>query len=982
MGDALSAILRSRIILAALAIVLVGGSAAGYYLYSRPSHSPQASIPAAAQPSAPPSIAVGAQTVAQTAAAEFLTVAATNPADNAIGVAANSPIAITFNLPVDPEAVDKSTNILPAVAGTWTQGQTDATAQFTPTANYNAGAPISVVIHSGLASRDGFALASDFQFKFVTQVASNGVLFQAGNDVAKLLNAQSGKTLNITLQTGDQVPPDISIQTYKVSISDVLPALVYDNSGVYPTTPIDTSHFQLIDTKGPFKNQDQFTITQPDGLYLVLATDAGGQYGSMWLDFSKYAILLRQDDQRIIVAGQDLITGDTSPAFNIAFYTLNGKVVGTPQATFSGSAEFPAKYPLGYDLAVATNGDEVVVVPMNAPATDADIKVTQDLSQHSQIYVTTDRAAYANGDTVKFAGVVRVSDDQQYAIPSSTNLVDVWMEGSPNNMVDLKVSANSDGIFSGSFAIPAAAFNSDGSDAIQELYANLAGAPRIYPLSSTVIVALGPHSPTTKLNVSFDKTEYLLKDNITATIAGTTSTGAALANQSVTVTIYSAGHAVAPKEIDTFAQPNTWGYPAGDPLSVKLDATGQATYTFKADIAGIASDLQVTLEVTYGTGAAQALSAKTVVVYQAADEAFLLPSRTAYAVGDQVVAPFVVESRAGDRIPNAPMAYEFDRTVYAGSTSTTTVVAAGSVTTDANGLGVIRASYNGPVDGIQLKVKGNDAAGNTFQDTKWINIAADPSGLVSFNGIDMLVQLAVTQDKIAYKVGDTANLTVTAPANENVLMSLERGRIHTYKWLALKAGDNALPLNITPDLAPGFTLIFSYFRNGAYLSEGLPIPIDNSDRLLKVTVAADKTSYTSGQTAQLTVTVTDSSGKPVAATLLADGYDAIMSSYKLVDQASIGGTFFTPGLRATNGSSSLVGIGNFGGRCGGGGPGDSLAVTLAGKSALWTAGTPTDATTGQATLTVPLAATTERIVVIASTSATSVGQAELDLTVA
>ena len=58
-----------------------------------------------------------------------------------------------------------------------------------------------------------------------------------------------------------------------------------------------------------------------------------------------------------------------------------------------------------------------------------------------------------------------------------------------------------------------------------------------------------------------------------------------------------------------------------------------------------------------------------------------------------------------------------------------------------------------------------------------------------------------------------------------------------------------------------------------------------------------------------------------------------------------------------------------------------LAVTLAGKSALWTAGIPTDATTGQATLTVPLASATVRLVVIASTSATSVGQAELDLTV-
>jgi uncharacterized protein YfaS (alpha-2-macroglobulin family) len=975
----MSAVVRSKILLAALAIVLIGGTAGGYYLYSRSSHTSQSTIPAAARPSAPPSISVGAQTTQKTAAAEFLTIAGTNPAPNATGVAINAPITINFNLPVDAEAVGKSANILPDIAGTWAQGPTDASAVFTPTTDYNAGSPVSMVIHAGLASRDGFALETDFQVGFVTQVV-DGVVFQSGYNVAKVLNAQNGKPVKITLGLGDRVPNDISIQTYKASINDLLSALVYGNDQLYSVTPIDVSRLQLLDTKGPIKNNDQITITQPDGIYLLVASDSRGQFGRMWLDVSKYGVLLRQDDQRIVVAGQDLTTGDSSPTFNLTFYSLKGKVVGTQQASFSGTAEFPAKFPAGYDLAVATSGDEVVVVPMGAPFTDADIKVTQDLSQHPQIYITTDRAAYSKGETVKFAGVVRVSNDQQYAIPANLN-VEVWMEGQPR-LVDLKVVANADGIFSGSFAIPAAAFSADGTDAVQEVYASLVGAPQIYPFSNSVIVALGPHSPAAKLNVSFDKTDYVSKDTVKATITGATNAGAALANQNVTVTIYSADHPVTPKEIQQFANPTTWGTPVKDPFPVKLDATGHAVYSFDANIAGRAADQQVTLEVTYGSGAAQAVSAKTVVVYQGADEVFLLPSRNAYAVGDQVVAPFVVETRAGERILNAPMSYEFDRTVYAGNTSTTTVVLAGTVTTDANGLGVVKATYNGPVDGIVLKVKGNDAAGNTFQDTKWLNIAADVSGLVTLNGIDMLVQLGVTQDKIAYKVGDTANLTVTAPANENVLMSLERGRIHSYKWLALKAGDNALSINITPDLAPGFSIIFTYFRSGAYVSEGLPIPIDNSERLLKVTVAADKASYKVGSTAQLTVTVTDSAGKPVAATLFADAYDALMSSYKLVDKASIGSTFFTPGLRATNGSSSLVGIGNYGGRCGGGGGGDQYAVTLAGKSALWTAGLPTDATSGQASLSVPLATGTVRLVVFASTSATNVGQAELDLTVA
>src|SRR4029077_6909170 len=205
---------------------------------------------------------------------------------------------------------------------------------------YNAGAPVSMVIHSGLASRDGFALETDFQVAFVTQVV-NGVVFQSGYNVATVLNAQSGKPVKITMSLGDQVPNDISIQTYKASINDVLSALVYGNDYTYPVTPIDVSPLQLVDTKGPIKNNDEITVTQPDGIYLLVATDPSGQYGRMWLDVTKYGLLLRQDDQRIVVVGQDLTTGDNPPTFNLTFYTLKGKVVGTQQASFSGTAEFP-----------------------------------------------------------------------------------------------------------------------------------------------------------------------------------------------------------------------------------------------------------------------------------------------------------------------------------------------------------------------------------------------------------------------------------------------------------------------------------------------------------------------------------------------------------------------------------------------------------------------------------------------------------------
>jgi uncharacterized protein YfaS (alpha-2-macroglobulin family) len=197
--------------------------------------------------------------------------------------------------------------------------------------------------------------------------------------------------------------------------------------------------------------------------------------------------------------------------------------------------------------------------------------------------------------------------------------------------------------------------------------------------------------------------------------------------------------------------------------------------------------------------------------------------------------------------------------------------------------------------------------------------------------------------------------------------------------LALAQGDTPLSLPITADLAPGFAMTFSYIDHGNYISEATTVAVSNAAQLLAVTLTPDHTAYTAGQTAHVTVAVTDSTGKPVQGTILVDAYDAAMSAYKLQDQNSLGQVFFTPAPRGTNASSSLVGIGNYGGRCGGGFNQGQPAATNPGQLAAWTTVT-TDAS-GHATIDVPLAKGAVRLAILATTSNTLVGQAETDLAV-
>ena len=973
------AFLRSRTALIAFtAFLALSVAAMGLYLNFRPepgsvepSAGSQTPVPSLPAPSVP---AVGAQTETKAATVTVLAVIATSPTSGSTGAAADTAIDLTFNLPVDPAGAESYFSALPNVPGSFSQGMTPQDIVFTPSASFGLGSSVNVVLRKGYSSRDGYALQDDFSFSFITAVSSRDVLFQVGNQLARVHSAQSGASVTVTLEFGEDVPSDIALETFRTTASDLLAAQVHKENGEYLDQPIATSGMQSV-AKESVANGGSYTVTQPDGIYLLLAADSQGQYGAMWLDVSRFGVILRQDDQKIVMAGQDLTTGATNPAFDVTFYNLRDKVQTIFTGSFTGSAEFSASYPAPIDVVVATSGGEDVVIPVVAPQTDADIKVVGDLSLQPRIYLTTDRAGYQKGDTVKYAGVVRTSNDQAYTITSGMTVA-VW---SDMGRVDQAARVGSDGTFHGSFAMPGEAFNQDGTDGQMTLYAGTTAQAATYGTAwSTVIATIGDHAAVASITVTFDKATYFASDTITTSVSGVDASGNPLAGKSVVITVYSTGRASQPSEVDSFANQNNWGLPVIENVSLTLDANGHATYKFKANVAHKAADQEVTLSATYGSEAAAAVGARTAIIYQATDAIFLLPSRTAYQPGDTVIAPFVVETNAGQRASNVHLTYEFDKTDYEGSNVTTTVVASGTLTTDANGLGAVRATYSGPLGEVVLRIQGKDAAGHLFEDARPMTVTDDLASLFSFGATDRLSQLSVTTDKIAYAIGDEAHLIVTSPAAEQVFLSTERGRIHVSKWVSLAEGETPLTLTISPDLAPGFTLTFSYFRSGSYFTEGLPIIVNNSDRLLKLTVAPDRTGYTAGQTAHVTITVTDSTGAPASARLLVDGYDASMSAYKLVDKESLAGAFFTPAARGTNGSSSLVGIGNWGGGCGGYFGGLQPALTNAGHLVVWLTDVTTDAN-GQATIDVPLAQGSVRMVVFAATSTTLLGQAQIDL---
>src|SRR5579864_4699176 len=149
-------VLRSKVaIVGAVVALALAGTAAGVIWvtdHGKPNRHALA---------APPIVKVGSTTtgsttVGQAPSAEFLTVVNTTPSANAQGAAVNTPVTVSFNLPVWPASVQNFFSVLPAIPGTFGQGNAPTDVVFTPSSTFATGSSVNVVIRQGLTSRDGF----------------------------------------------------------------------------------------------------------------------------------------------------------------------------------------------------------------------------------------------------------------------------------------------------------------------------------------------------------------------------------------------------------------------------------------------------------------------------------------------------------------------------------------------------------------------------------------------------------------------------------------------------------------------------------------------------------------------------------------------------------------------------------------------------------------------------------------------------------
>lgn len=897
----------------------------------------------------------------------------TVPANKSTNVNTATDIILNFNQPVTPNKLINNMFITPNTTGVYTQGKNADQVIFKPNVAFTQGSKISVMINGTYQSLRGTQLGSVYQYGFTTALPGNAVEFQDQTGlIDQVSSLPSGAKASYSVLFGNNVSTSVNVTLYKGSVNAMLESLVYPSINDFA---VSTNNLVKLSTQSNIANNQTYNVQEPDGLYLAVATNSSNQQlGMVWIDFSNFGVLLRQDDQKIVLDAQSFANSQDVPA-NVSFYNLNSHVSLLKQSSVNGLTSINFPFSPSVDLAVATNGSETAVVPINVINSGGDIRVDQNLTTAQQAYAITDKPTYSIGNTINYAGFVRNDNDAQYVNPKSgiVNLyVSQYKGGTPLASFSANIDAN--GMFSGSI-VPNSSWLPSGSGYAQYqifLAAVDGNSNNDIPLSSFTLTNQANSSDN--ISVSFSQPSYLPNNKIVATINGVNSTGQPLANQQINLHISSEDY----YENQPAANLENFGYTGNQlpssPVSVTLNAQGYATYTINPAILpndGNSQRVSIEANIPGQTGVGAAGGATTIVHQGNGVLSFGLTRQT-IPPGANLISDVYANSLTNQPLASATINYQLV------NSNNLAVLSSGSVVTNSSGFSEINipasqlTSTNG--NSMILKVSTTDQYGNTIQAQQYYSPEYPGSENYDTSGASLL-DLNVSGSSGNVQVNQVVKLNISSPANIRALISFDRGRIYSPSMLNLTPGNNTFSFTVTAAMAPSFTLTFNYFLNGVYHSEGVSFNVSESTMAASVNISQPTQPIAANAPATFTINTTDNNGNPLLTNLIIDVVSS--NAYDLSSKVNpnIFNVLFDPRPIMTSSSSSLSPIGSGGSRCGGGGGNIPSFADANGTVLYWQPELSTNAN-GQASFTINPPAGDWTISVYAMSGSTQVGSSQ------
>ncbi|MBA3725641.1 MAG: hypothetical protein H0W86_04100 [Armatimonadetes bacterium] len=598
-------------------------------------------------------------------------------------------------------------------------------------------------------------------------------------------------------------------------------------------------------------------ITLPalgNGFYWVGAASSNLKSGT-WVAVSDIALITKKSGRDILCYVTDIQTGAPIPG---AAISIHQKDVATSPGKSDGQGMLRLALPANFS---SDANAAIVAKRQNSTAIVAFTHYAGDEGVGLRAFIYTDRPIYRPGDEISYKCILRRLVADNYSVPMATPGVIEIRDPDDNLLETKRLSPNGRGSVWGSFKLSSEALT--GSYSIK---CKIGG----FEESKSVPIA-AYRKPEYTVKVRGSEPYFVLGDTASATINSQYYFGGPVVGAKVTAYIYrapdwssytseeyaeeyqgeefdSAGELVKTVEAETNGQGE-----ATVSFDTNLDGQDPETdyiYTISADVADAGGKFYS------GEGKVKIVRGEFSLSLET-DDYILQPS------GTTNVTVTALSHTAKRPIANALVRIVYGYETWDGNNSI--FAPSGENTLRTNQAGIVTLPVTAPQAGsFIIKSIAKDRRSNEIEARQYIYVT-DSSGF-DFSSQPGKVSLVV--DKKQYKVGEKAQVLINSQADDaSALLTVEGGDIEFSKLVSLSKGSALIELPIRPSYAPNTYINVAFVSNKKFYENSKRLSVDLSQKLLQISIEADKPVYKPKEKATYRISTKDGQGRPVPAEL-------------------------------------------------------------------------------------------------------------------
>ncbi len=566
------------------------------------------------------------------------------------------------------------------------------------------------------------------------------------------------------------------------------------------------------------------------GAYVVTAGDDDWESTVLVLR-SDLEVIVKSSRREVLAFVQNMVTGQ--PAAGVDILVSDGAAVAATGKT-GADGVFKTTLESLKDLAAvrlfALGAGHAA--SFNLPL--AGLQLSSGLTAKGYLY--TDRPAYLPGETVSLRGILREVRATAYAVPENSEFKISVTDPQGRLLSEQTVKLSRFGTFDSTFALPAAAAN---GQYVLAAHQERKGAESLHFQGSFEVRTFKLEK--IKLALDFPRRVWFRGETVEANLQAAFYWGEPLAERALRCTL-----------------------PDGRTRTITTDAEGKAkltfdttgmkpgsalTFTASLDGENVAAAETVTLA-RLGFGITAKASQPVVI----AGEPFDLKITTTGADGKPVAEKLTVSVLRLDKSKTSPVLALLPWNAAPAAATAEVKDSESELTTATNGLATLPLKLE-KGGHYRLRVTGTDRFGQTITHQTAVEVSDETDA----------TKLRLFAETATFKVGQDNTVRLHSRLAKGLaLVTFEGETILRHRIIELKKDYNDIPVAVGHELFPNFRLAVAAMDGRDLRTAKKDFTVE---RELKVTVTPKKAAFLPGEKGEVEITVTDQTGKPVAAEL-------------------------------------------------------------------------------------------------------------------